>query len=447
MTDERTFDRLARAWLELGPDEAPDRVIAAVLQATEATPQVRRPLRWPIWRSFPMPRLPIVATVVAILVVVVGGGLFLSRSNGPAQVGGPSPSPIASPSPTASATPAASAAAAIPDALVSMWVGAPRSVAGLVPNDRYRFQLTADQLTFPNDSLSGTPQLVADASAPAAGRLEFVTGGSTDGCAHGDTGTYGWSLSPGGTILTITSQTDACATRGLAMPGQWFRVDCTNVSSGCLGNLEAGTHASQYIAPGLPDGGTWAPHWGALTYTTPAGWANSADWPDSFSLTPSVDYAKETKDGAAEGTWHQIDVFTRPAAVDSACANTVLANVPRTVDGLMAHLTSSKALTASKVHTIVIGGQAAKWVDISLAPTWTDICPEDSKPSASLFAQVDDPAGGWGIGLSDKERERIFVIDLGGGLPGLIVVDSADPTRFDQLATDAMPIIESFRFN
>ena len=50
MTDERDFDRLARAWLELGPDEAPDRVIAAVLQAVEATPQVRRPLRWPSWR-------------------------------------------------------------------------------------------------------------------------------------------------------------------------------------------------------------------------------------------------------------------------------------------------------------------------------------------------------------------------------------------------------------
>jgi hypothetical protein len=31
MTSERDFDRLARAWLEQGPDEAPDRVIAAVL--------------------------------------------------------------------------------------------------------------------------------------------------------------------------------------------------------------------------------------------------------------------------------------------------------------------------------------------------------------------------------------------------------------------------------
>ena len=95
MTSERDFDRLARAWLELGPDEAPDRAIAAVLQAAETTPQVRRPLRMPDWRSFQMSRLPIVATVVAILVVVVGGGLFLSRSNDPAVIGGPSPSPIA----------------------------------------------------------------------------------------------------------------------------------------------------------------------------------------------------------------------------------------------------------------------------------------------------------------------------------------------------------------
>ena len=42
MTSERDFDRLAQAWLELGPDEAPDRAVAAVLQAAETTPQVRR---------------------------------------------------------------------------------------------------------------------------------------------------------------------------------------------------------------------------------------------------------------------------------------------------------------------------------------------------------------------------------------------------------------------
>jgi hypothetical protein len=51
-----------------------------------------------------------------------------------------------------------------------------------------------------------------------------------------------------------------------------------------------------------------------------------------------------------------------------------------------------------------------------------------------------------GVGLGDKERARVIAVDLGSGQTGLIVVDSAGPTRFDQLATDAMPIIESFTF-
>ena len=51
MTGERDFDRLAQAWLELGPDEAPDRVVAAVLQAAQTTPQARRPIRWPLLRD------------------------------------------------------------------------------------------------------------------------------------------------------------------------------------------------------------------------------------------------------------------------------------------------------------------------------------------------------------------------------------------------------------
>ena len=40
MTESRNPDRLIRAWLDLMPDEAPDRVVSAVLQAVEATPQV-----------------------------------------------------------------------------------------------------------------------------------------------------------------------------------------------------------------------------------------------------------------------------------------------------------------------------------------------------------------------------------------------------------------------
>jgi len=75
MTTDRDFDRLARAWLETGPDEAPDRVIAAVLQAAETTPQVRRGLRRPTWRSFPMNRLSM-AAVLAVAILAAGGGIL-----------------------------------------------------------------------------------------------------------------------------------------------------------------------------------------------------------------------------------------------------------------------------------------------------------------------------------------------------------------------------------
>ena len=92
MTTERDFDRLARAWLELGPDEAPDRVVAAVLQAAETTPQVRRPIGWSIWRSFHMNRLSI-AAIAVVLVVVVGGGILLTRSSDQGVVGAPTTTP------------------------------------------------------------------------------------------------------------------------------------------------------------------------------------------------------------------------------------------------------------------------------------------------------------------------------------------------------------------
>ena len=437
--------RLPEALTDLAAPRTPDYFIDILGQTARIRqrPAWVRPGRWIVMNGF-LGR-PALAAVVVVLIAVIGVGFFVSRSDDSAVIGGPSPSPIASASPAPTTTPAASSAGAIPDTLVSMWVSAPRTIQNLVPSARFRFQLTADQLDFPFDNLVNA-QLVSSASAPTPGRLQLVTSDSTDGCKPGDTGTYDWSLSAGGTILTITSQTDACATRGLAMPGQWFRVGCTNVASACLGNLETGTHASQYITPRLPDGATWAPQWGALTYTTPAGWANSVDWPDSFSLTPSIDYVKETKDGAAPGTWHEVDVFARPAAVDPACVKTVLTGVPRTVDGLIAHITSSKSLTASAVHSITIGGRPAKWVDIAIASTWTAGCVAEGTPFINLLAQADDPTNGWSFGLEGAERARMIFVDLGAGQTSLILVDSGDPTRFDQLASDAMPIIESFSF-
>jgi hypothetical protein len=105
MTRTRDFDRLARAWLELMPDEAPDRVIADVLQAVDSTPQMRRPIGAPFRRSFQMNRFSFIAAAAALVIVglvglsLAGGtpgptvGASTPASPPPSQGPGTSPSP------------------------------------------------------------------------------------------------------------------------------------------------------------------------------------------------------------------------------------------------------------------------------------------------------------------------------------------------------------------
>jgi len=106
MNDERSFERTARAWLESGVNQAPDRAVQAVLLAIETTPQ-ERDLRIP-WR-FPTMNTPFrVAAAAVIGVMLLGGAAYLFGGGGP-NIGGPAsptPSPSPSPSPAPSPTPA-----------------------------------------------------------------------------------------------------------------------------------------------------------------------------------------------------------------------------------------------------------------------------------------------------------------------------------------------------
>ena len=305
--------------------------------------------------------------------------------------------------------------------------------------DSSSFWLTGD--TYGGRNFKSTAAVTGPAS------LELVSQ-HTIGCNEGDVGEYHWSLSPKGKILTISADRDACAARAVAVAGTWYTSTACKVDpGGCLGDLEAGTFPTQYIDPKLDPGAAWeAGLRGGSPIPSRTAGPIRAIGRRTFSLTPSIDYAKETKDGAAQGAAHQITVFAKPAATGPDCTDTILTSVPTTVDGLMAHVTSSKSVTPSAVHAITIGGHPAKWVDVALASTWTGRCPGDSRPYASLLVQVDDPHNGWGFGVVDKERVRLVFVDLGSGHTGLVVVDSADPSRFDQLAADAMPIIESFQY-
>jgi len=293
MTSERDFDLLARAWLELGPNEAPDRVVAAVLQAAETTPQVRRPIRWLPLKDFQMTRLPVLATVAATIVVVVGGLFLINRPNG--GVGGPT----ASPSPS-EVSPSGSPAAAAPlDVALrpSRWMGSERPVPGILPKAGTTINFTVNNQFFITQSAANQNQFLNSvASGVGDGRFQLeTTDAGGDPCSTGDIGLYSWSVAPSGRILTIVANSDDCPTRLGAVPGTWWLEACKNSDNWCLGDLDAGTYKSQYFTPRLDAGAgaQWAPDFGGLTYWVPDGWANSADFPERFGLTPTADYALE----------------------------------------------------------------------------------------------------------------------------------------------------------
>ncbi len=445
MTSERDFDRLARAWLELGPDEAPDRVVAAVLQAAETTPQVRRRIAWPTRRPFQMNRLLLLAGAAVLLVAVVGGGAFIGgRASVAVSV---TPSPTVAPSP--SSAPSAAATTPVPAELQSMWVGAPRTIAGLLTSNRYRFELKQDRFRFPFDNLT-QGQLPATASIADGNVLRLTSIDTTGGCSVGDVGTYAWTMSSSGTRLTTTLVNDACATRASAVPGDWSRVGCKNLDDGCLGDLvDAGTYPSQYFTPRLAAGASWLPQWGALTYTVPAGWANSADWPNSFVLTPSDAYAVEGPQGQPDGSYREVAAYRLPYAIsqDAACTDPAVPGVTASVDGLIAYIRGLKSVVTTTPASMNIDGHQAKWIDVKIAPSWTKTCPgaPNGAPVAPLLGSGDSNGDHSGIGVGGAERLRLVFVDVGGQV-ALVVVDSSDPTRFDDLAARAMPIIESFKF-
>jgi hypothetical protein len=262
MTTERDFDRLARAWLELGPDEAPDRVVAAVLQAAETTPQVRRRTGWSIWRSFNMTRLPIVATVVAALVVVIGGGMLLMRSND-RGVGGPTLAPP-TPAPSVDAT-----SAAFPETLLGTWVADAGSLTGLDTTDtRLRLVLgpAGDKLWLRTDQ-AGKTALDSDPVGSTTDELTVATSLADTGCTVGDQGRYRWALSADGVELDLTPIDDTCAHRSATLARTWFRT------------LEGKTNGGPGVAAGFDP---------AFRITLPTGAFDGSYSPDSVDIESSA---------------------------------------------------------------------------------------------------------------------------------------------------------------
>lgn len=390
---------------------------------------------------------PALVAVVVVLVAVVGGGIILSQRN-KAGVGAPASSPSAAP---ATAAPSGVSSSSVPGAplpadLQFTWMGPSRSIEGLG-------SWTRTQIVFKNGLVyvTGTQVgtfLASDVDAAAA-TMRLTLRQDEAGCHAGDVGDYTWSLAPARATLTLAASGDPCTARTRAFAGTWFRQNCTNTEDGCLGDLDEGVHPSQYITPRRAVGGPWQPTWGALTYTVPAGWANSQDWPNEFSLTPSADYAKETADGPAIGAYHEIWVVAHPSPnkVTADCGRSIDTKVAGTVDALLTWLANEPALSATAPVAITIDGHTGKYIDVRLASTWKTTCAGGTgKPERVMLAYPTESADdAWTAGIFGQERSRVILIDLDGQTIG-ILIDSADPARFNDLVNQAMPIVQSFKF-
>src|SRR5262245_43305241 len=132
MTDDRSLERTARSWLEIGPTAAPERAVDAALLRIESTPQ-ERDLRVP-WRITARPMPSALAAAALIGARLVGGASFAFSSGGRSSLAVPDPSsspastPVVTPSPVASH---AVASDAMPSETWGNWVAdADHSVAG-----------------------------------------------------------------------------------------------------------------------------------------------------------------------------------------------------------------------------------------------------------------------------------------------------------------------------
>lgn len=131
MTDDRSFERAARSWLETGPTRAPERALEAAFLQIDSTPQERD---WHVPWRLPKMTTPLrVASAAVIGVLAVGGALYVLApgSSGP---GGPgptaSPTPSVSPASSLSVAPSAVASAS---AVFPAWFTGDQEGAGILP--------------------------------------------------------------------------------------------------------------------------------------------------------------------------------------------------------------------------------------------------------------------------------------------------------------------------
>jgi hypothetical protein len=378
-----------------------------------------------------------IAALTAVIVVAVG----CTSAARPSAASGPATSsPSSSPASTASTAPSASieAVTPIPDALRYVWLGPARVIAALGgPQALSIIRIRGEKFDYIYGG-QGEEALNSAVSVTAPGQIRLTSANATAGCRVGDQGTYEWTTTTAGAGLTLRTVDEPCGPRAEAVVGDWVRAACRDF--GCLGDLDAGTHQTAFFEPlGNPTAfsASWRMQYGGLSYTVPAGWANAVDDPNVYDIVPQADYAKVVPDMALySGISLLPDIGV--AAQDDACSPSVEPGVGRGSGEIAARIARIPSLEVGASAPMTVAGWSGTMLDVAVKPDWQRFCPV----RGGVPVLTGDRR------LSAAERWRLILLDVATGhTMAIIISDSSEPSRFDDLVARAMPIVASFEYH
>lgn len=369
---------------------------------------------------------------IGIAAAVIGLAAIIGLTYYNTQVG---PSPTATPS----SSPSPGAGSDLPDELRYAFLGPAKSIPGLPEVQGAILNFTGPSFVY--DAGRGLMQATASLAGPGQLRLVSIRSGSS-GCELDDEGVYHYSLSAGGTVLTLDEGTDDCAARAIALPGDWQRSNCRNPDNACLGNLQAGTHSSYFFEPRLD--GPWEARFGAFTYTVPEGWAAVSDWPDTYGLTTQAVYDTIQGDDCVDcsGDLDTLTILSDPGAANPDCAETNVEGVGSSAEELVAWMSGHPGLVVSAHHSMTVGGFPSIGIFVEPATDWTGTCDEEN-PFVAVPVFYHD--GGYHWALKAGDRWQVYLVDIGDGHTVAVITDSA-PGNLDALYEETLPIIDTFDF-
>ena len=329
----------------------------------------------------------------------------------------------------------------VPAEFQYVWIGDNRSVPGLGDGDDERWSSIFGFGPAPEASesdpirLSFFGDLPSELTELSDDHMTLIITEGGAGCEAGDSGTYRWSLSPAGDELRLDLVDDACATRAAALPGTWTRSDCPLFPDDfCLGDLEPGTHRSTFFDPfAAPD--EWQYNRGVLTYTVPAGWANSWDIPDEYGIQP-----QDRLGDVGIYMWSEVAL----AAADAPCSVEPDPEIARTPDAFAAWLTSHPGLVVTEPVPVAFGGLDGLMVDASVADGAALPCVGDGRPYIPMLVHIRATGLQWGFPPTGSKR--FYLLDLGDSRSLVISIEAEDKQTFAALLPEAAAIVESMQF-